>query len=133
MRISLLLSNPGPFELSKNVVQTSVLMGQTDRTGNKVNAPARHINTIAAFRKIVSRQGIRGLYTGFNYHAARDTIGTGLYFGIYETVKQFMHAYFPSNEMSVSAPIVAGAFCGVIPWMIVSNPGLFLCPSRAWK
>lgn len=112
---------PGPFELSKNVVQTSVLMGQTDRKRSKENAAPRHINTPEAFRKIVSRQGFRGLYTGFHYHAARDTIGTGLYFGIYETVKQFMHAYFPSSQTSVSAPIVAGAFCGVIPWMIVSN------------
>ncbi|KZZ91211.1 mitochondrial carrier protein [Ascosphaera apis ARSEF 7405] len=133
-----------PFELAKNVVQTSVLMGYR-RDGGDVrtladngnsrasttspNNPSsssqslkrshpRHINTWEAFRQIVARHGFRGLYTGVHLHATRDTIGTGLYFGVYETTKQMMFAYFPGSQASVAAPIVAGALCSVFPWML---------------
>ncbi|KAI5288165.1 hypothetical protein KEM54_005422 [Ascosphaera aggregata] len=78
----------------------------------------RHINTWEAFRRIVSRHGYRGLYTGVHLHAIRDTIGTGLYFGVYETVKQTMYACVPGSQASVAAPIVAGALCSVFPWLL---------------
>ena len=80
------------------------------------------LGTIQAFRKIISRHGFRGLYTGYHLHAIRDTIGTGLYFGIYETVKQII-----AKEMGKPAqtpfgpPMVAGALCGTIPWLVVST------------
>lgn len=47
-------------------------------------------------------------------------IGTGLYFGVYETVKQII-----AKEMGKSAqspfgpPMVAGALCGTVPWLVV--------------
>jgi hypothetical protein len=116
----------GPFELAKNVVQTSVLMSYRSQASPDAVRDPRvrslpRLGTIQAFRKIISRHGFRGLYTGYHLHAIRDTIGTGLYFGIYETVKQII-----AKEMGKPAqtpfgpPMVAGALCGTIPWLVVS-------------
>ncbi|KGQ01396.1 hypothetical protein PAAG_11859 [Paracoccidioides lutzii Pb01] len=60
--------------------------------------------------------GYRGLYTGVRLHAIRDTIGTGLYFGIYETSKQLISTYLGEHTSPFGAPMVAGALSGVIPW-----------------
>ncbi|EEA27912.1 hypothetical protein TMatcc_003788 [Talaromyces marneffei ATCC 18224] len=113
-----------PFELAKNVVQTSVLMAYRSQASPDAVRDPRvrslpRLGTIQAFRKIISRHGFRGLYTGYYLHAIRDTIGTGLYFGIYETVKQII-----AKEMGKPAqtpfgpPMVAGALCGTIPWLV---------------
>ncbi|KAI5294620.1 hypothetical protein KEM52_003594 [Ascosphaera acerosa] len=117
-----------PFELAKNVVQSSVMMGYRGNgtTGEKpttaastaTHARPRHITTVDAFKQIVARHGYGGLYTGVHLHAARDTVGTGLYFGVYETTKQAMYACVPASQASVAAPIVAGALCSILPWLI---------------
>lgn len=122
----MLIRVSGPFELAKNVVQTSVLMSYRSQASPDAVQDPRvrslpRLGTIQAFRKIISRHGFRGLYTGYHLHAIRDTIGTGLYFGIYETVKQII-----AKEMGKPAqtpfgpPMVAGALCGTIPWLVVS-------------
>ncbi|KAL1994307.1 hypothetical protein VTN49DRAFT_2976 [Thermomyces lanuginosus] len=113
-----------PFELAKNVVQTSVLMSHRSQARPDAVRDPRvrqlpRLGTIQAFRRIVSRHGLRGLYTGYHLHAMRDMIGTGLYFGVYETVKQII-----AKEMGKSAqspfgpPMVAGALCGTVPWLV---------------
>jgi hypothetical protein len=120
----MLIRVSGPFELAKNVVQTSVLMSYRSQASPDAIQDPRvrslpRLGTIQAFRKIISRHGFRGLYTGYHLHAIRDTIGTGLYFGIYETVKQII-----AKEMGKPAqtpfgpPMVAGALCGTIPWLV---------------
>ncbi|EEQ83564.2 mitochondrial carrier protein [Blastomyces dermatitidis ER-3] len=113
-----------PFELAKNVVQTSVLMANRSHAiaGTATN---RHtslrgmprLGTIDAIKQIVSRHGYRGLYTGVRLHAIRDTIGTGLYFGIYETAKQLISTYLGDQQSPFGAPMAAGALSGVIPWI----------------
>lgn len=122
----------GPFELAKNVVQTSVLManrshatpGSTDKNVSLRGVP--RLGTLQAINQIVSRHGFRGLYTGVQLHALRDTIGTGMYFGIYETVKQLMSTHLGENRSPLGATLAAGAICGVIPWICVSAlPWLF--------
>jgi len=79
------------------------------------------IGTIEAFKQIIQRHGIRGLYTGFHLHAMRDTIGTGLYFGVYETAKQLISMYSGSQPSPFGASMVAGALSGSIPWLCVSE------------
>jgi hypothetical protein len=51
----------------------------------------------------------------------RDTIGTGLYFGIYETVKQIVTKELGRQQSPFGAPMAAGALCGTIPWILVSG------------
>ncbi|KAK2731181.1 hypothetical protein FQN55_004906 [Onygenales sp. PD_40] len=112
-----------PFELAKNVVQTSVLManrshaiaGTTTRHASLRDVP--RLGTIEAIKQIVSRHGYRGLYTGVRLHAVRDTIGTGLYFGIYETAKQLISTFLGDHHSPFGAPMAAGALSGVIPWI----------------
>ncbi|EEH21965.2 hypothetical protein PABG_04176 [Paracoccidioides brasiliensis Pb03] len=109
-----------PFELCKNVVQTSVLMSNRSLATAATGHPSLHnmprIGTIDAFKQIVARHGYLGLYTGVRLHAIRDTIGTGLYFGIYETSKQLISTYLGEHTSPFGAPMVAGALSGVIPW-----------------
>lgn len=112
--------------MAKNVIQTSVLMAHRARASlDAVNDSSLRnvprIGTIEAFKQIIQRHGIRGLYTGFHLHAMRDTIGTGLYFGVYETAKQLISMYSGSQPSPFGASMVAGALSGSIPWLCVSE------------
>lgn len=73
-------------------------------------------------RQIIARRGFMGLYTGFHLHALRDTIGTAIYFGVFETVKQTVMATKKDSKENAWLPALAGgAFCGGIPWFFVSH------------
>lgn len=108
------------------MVQTSVLMSYRSQASPDAVRDPRvrslpRLGTIQAFRQIISRHGFRGLYTGYHLHAMRDTIGTGMYFGIYETVKQIIAKEMGKPAQSpFGPPLVAGALCGTIPWLVVS-------------
>ncbi|KDB37368.1 hypothetical protein H112_01278, partial [Trichophyton rubrum D6] len=112
-----------PFELAKNVVQTSVLMASSQRgpTGKGLkytslqNVP--RLSTIQAIKQIISRHGFSGLYTGMGLHVARDTVGTGLYFAVYETSKQLTSKYLGDNHSPFGPQLVGGALCGTLPWL----------------
>lgn len=119
------MSSVGPFELAKNVVQTSVLMSHRSQASpNAVKDPTLRtqprLGTLQAFKQIISRHGFSGLYTGYHLHATRDTIGTGLYFGVYETVKQIIAKELGEQQSPFGPPLVAGALCGTVPWLVVS-------------
>ncbi|KAL1957152.1 hypothetical protein VTO42DRAFT_6295 [Malbranchea cinnamomea] len=110
-----------PFELTKNVVQTSVLIAHrshasSDSAKNQSLRHIRRLGTFEAISQIVSRHGFRGLYAGLRLHATRDCIGTGLYFAIYETGKQLMAKYRGEDQSSLWSSMAAGALCGVLPW-----------------
>lgn len=118
-----------PFELAKNATQTSVLMASTstsnsagpyvgDASGNQRSG---RVNTFQVIRQIVQRHGVLGLYTGFRLHLLRETIGSGMYFGVYESTKQIMTTYSGAEKAnSQSAILVAGGLCGVGAWLFVS-------------
>ncbi|KAJ5665670.1 Mitochondrial carrier protein [Penicillium maclennaniae] len=110
-----------PFELAKNVVQTSVLMqNRAQAAPDAVRNPSLRneprLSTVQAIRQIVARHGFRGLYTGFGLHALRDSIGTGLYFSIYETIKQVVVRQLGESQSPFGPPAVAGAICSTLPW-----------------
>lgn len=116
----------GPFELAKNVVQTSVLVANRSRAApDAARDPSLRskprLGTFAAIKQIVDRHGVRGLYTGFQLHMIRDTIGTGLYFGIYETVKQIAANQIGQDKSPFGGPMIAGAICSTVPWFCVSE------------
>jgi hypothetical protein len=50
----------------------------------------------------------------------RDLLGSGIYFGIYETTKQTLNSYYGAEKAnSAGAIAVAGALCGVGAWCVV--------------
>ncbi|KAL4957873.1 mitochondrial carrier [Aspergillus filifer] len=110
-----------PFELAKNVVQTSVLVSnRAQASPDAVRDPSLRnkprLGTIEAIRQIIKRYGFRGLYTGFTLHAMRDTLGSGLYFAVYETVKQVAARELGPDKSPFGAPMIAGAICSTVPW-----------------
>ncbi|KAE8390572.1 mitochondrial carrier [Aspergillus alliaceus] len=110
-----------PFELAKNVVQTSVLVSnRAQASPDAVNDPSLRnkprLGTVEAIRQIVQRYGVRGLYTGFHLHALRDTLGSGLYFSVYETVKQVASKELGPDKSPFGGPMIAGAICSTVPW-----------------
>lgn len=116
----------GPFELAKNVVQTSVLvsnraMAAPDAARDPSLRHKPRLGTIEAIRQIVKRHGVRGLYTGFRLHAMRDTLGTGVYFSVYETAKQVVAKELGQETTPFGAPMIAGAICSTVPWFCVRD------------
>ncbi|KIW72932.1 hypothetical protein PV04_01091 [Phialophora macrospora] len=114
-----------PVELIKNATQTSVLMASApaDHTNSTVitGGPKNsgRVSSWQSMRRIVARQGPLGLWTGFRLHVIRDTIGSGIYFGIYETTKQSLNSYYGAEKAnSAGAIAVAGALCGIGAWVM---------------
>jgi solute carrier family 25 carnitine/acylcarnitine transporter 20/29 len=52
-------------------------------------------------------------------HAVRDTIGTAIYFGTYETVKQILSNARGNGPAEPAAVALAGATCGIVSWVMV--------------
>lgn len=109
------------------MVQTSVLVSNRAQAApGAARDPSLRskprIGTVEAIQQIIKRHGFRGLYTGFHLHALRDTVGTAMYFGIYETVKQVAAKEIGSDQSPFGAPAIAGAICSTIPWFCVSSP-----------
>lgn len=85
-------------------------------------------NTVQAVVEIVRAKGLTGLYQGFRLHFWRDTLGSGLYFGEYEALRQAF-GRLPSGEQGdtpVWAPIhpsllpfACGSLAGVTPWALI--------------
>lgn len=115
------------------MVQTSVLVANRAQAApGAARDPSMRskprIGTVAAIRQIVKRRGVRGLYTGFHLHALRDTVGTSMYFGIYETVKKVAAKEIGSEQSTFGAPAIAGAICSTIPWFCVSSLPIYHIP-----
>ncbi|KAH3683849.1 hypothetical protein WICPIJ_005177 [Wickerhamomyces pijperi] len=112
-----------PFEFTKLFQQLYILM----QDELKLN-PKRMPKTTWEVAKTIRRsEGISGLYSGFRYHLLRDSVGSGLYFSIYETCKILMDGFSTADGKfygtnipisGVSIPI-AGATSGVFSWILV--------------
>jgi hypothetical protein len=63
-----------------------------------------------------------------NSEIVRDTLGTAIYFVVYESGKQLGTAFFgdhpQSNKLTV---VIPGGLCGIVSWaMICKNPLLLV-------
>jgi len=116
-----------PFELTKLSAQVSVLMADGNSlsvsepsNGRAVAASYQNKGTFKTAKNIVKHRGIMGLYSGFNLHLLRDTLGTAIYFMTYESSKQLLTTYrgdrSPTNPFAV---VVAGGLCGVASWALI--------------
>ncbi|KAG8933295.1 hypothetical protein FRC03_012254 [Tulasnella sp. 419] len=97
-------------------------------------AHAKHItivkppNTAQAVVEIVRASGLRGLYQGFPLHCWRDTLGTALYFGEYDTLR-YLLGRLPSGEQGDTPkwapvhpsliPFLCGSVAGVSSWALI--------------
>ncbi|EXJ70620.1 uncharacterized protein A1O5_06691 [Cladophialophora psammophila CBS 110553] len=113
-----------PVELIKNATQTSVLMAsQVDHTSAAPTpvGPKNvgRVSSWTSMKRIIARRGPLGLWTGFRLHLVRDVIGSGIYFGVYETTKQSLNSYYGAEKAnSAGAIAMAGAICGVGAWVV---------------
>jgi hypothetical protein len=95
---------------------------QADHTRPSTNGSAAknagRVSSIESTKRIVARQGILGLWTGFRLHLIRDIAGSGIYFGVYETCKQSLNSYYGAEKAnSAGAIAMAGAICGTMAWV----------------
>jgi hypothetical protein len=54
-------------------------------------------------------------------YLVRDTIGTAIYFGTYETVKQILSNGRGNGPAEPAAVALAGATCGIVSWTLVCH------------
>ncbi|MCJ1475338.1 hypothetical protein MMC13_004000 [Lambiella insularis] len=110
----------GPFELMKNIAQMSNEMAKKDpnRPFNTVGQHYEGKGTLSTAKEIIKTQGPLGLWTGVRMHMIRDTIGTGVYFMTYESMKQLIVKYQgAASPTSPTAVALAGAACGIFSWI----------------
>lgn len=78
--------------------------------------------TFKTAKNIIVNRGLAGMYSGFQFHLLRDTIGTIIYFTTYESTKQMLvklqKSKSPTSPMSVA---LAGGFCGLVSWACVRS------------
>ncbi|CDU23871.1 related to carnitine/acylcarnitine translocase [Sporisorium scitamineum] len=72
--------------------------------------------------------GIKGFYLGFPLHMARDTFGTALYFGFYDSIRKLVSRHSTTDSISgpspygIPGPVVSflsGSSAGILSWLIV--------------
>lgn len=130
-----------PFELAKLSAQVSVLLaerGNNSKHSAALAASYQNKGTLRTMANIVKHRGYLGLYTGVKLHlctlfatshcnkhkhnltllTVRDTVGTGLYFMVYESGKQ-LGTTFAGDSSNKLAVVAAGGLCGLVSWAII--------------
>jgi solute carrier family 25 (mitochondrial carnitine/acylcarnitine transporter), member 20/29 len=112
-----------PFELVKVAQQLAELMSRSPNKNMDVKMALSYKGkgTFGTAKQIIINRGTKlGIYSGFSYHLFRDTVGTGVYFMTYESVKQLLANSRGDSPTSPAAVVVAGAACGIASWCCVS-------------
>lgn len=69
-------------------------------------------------RSILRREGLRGIFRGFNITALRDAPSHGLYFCSYEYMREQLHPGCRKNgQESLRTMLIAGGLAGVASWV----------------
>jgi len=91
--------------------------------------------TLQAVRAIISSSGLGGLYTGWQLHFVRDTLGTSLYFAEYDVMRHMLgrmkvgkddelvqgrvpdwaRSWLPKGLI----PFLCGSLAGVSSWALI--------------
>lgn len=120
-----------PFEYLKVVMQLEELViksslnsfGEALKTGKSVpyKAPLAPPLLLSMVRLIVKYDGPSGLYLGLKYHAARDAIGSGVYFSTYELGKSIVNRLITGSPLQLTPVLVllAGGLSGVFGWLFI--------------
>ncbi|KAI8085176.1 ribonuclease H-like domain-containing protein [Halteromyces radiatus] len=100
------LSNPSSTQASTSTSTSLVELPYSISTSSWASA-----------KEIIRKKGITALYNGFGLHFLRDSVGTGVYFGAYETTK-----YLLTKKNEKAGPLtqfLAGGICGILCWLVV--------------
>ncbi|GFP56453.1 uncharacterized mitochondrial carrier C29A3.11c [Trichoderma asperellum] len=112
-----------PFELTKLSAQVSVLLAErtTDcKRSREVAKSYQNKGTLKTMANIIKHRGVLGLYTGFQLHLLRDTLGTAIYFMVYESGKQLGTTFAGDSPNSNKLAVVAaGGLCGLVSWAMI--------------
>ncbi|MDI1487356.1 MAG: hypothetical protein OHK93_006625 [Ramalina farinacea] len=88
-QISTLMANRNHSSMEDPVVKSSYVQKGTFKTA----------------KNIIVNRGLAGMYSGFQFHLLRDTIGTTIYFTTYESTKQMLvklqKSKSPTSPMSI--------------------------------
>ncbi|KAJ1918140.1 hypothetical protein H4219_002781 [Mycoemilia scoparia] len=107
-----------PLEQVKIQMQLSRLIGNERLV--KGQAPSsKGLTNMQAFREIVRLRGVYGLYSGLRLHVARDSFGTAVYFGAYDTIKETLRRANSDGKSNTLSHLLAGGTCGVLSWLVV--------------
>lgn len=127
-----------PLELVKiqRQLEQMVLKSQIEAGHIEANHVAQQSNSWTAAKQIVQRKGILGLWSGVGCHSgklfffffavirgnsflsqARDALGTGIYFGGYESMKRILSSH--GSETGPMTHFLSGGFCGILSWLFV--------------
>ncbi|KAG7663280.1 uncharacterized protein J8A68_003194 [[Candida] subhashii] len=115
-----------PFEFTKIYAQLQKLLLNTTLTNvpksmRTINREWETTSTRHMAQQIVKYEGLGGLYSGFRYHLLRDSVSTGFYYSIYESMK-WMTNYFINKDPSIVSPVsilLAGGISGVFSWILI--------------
>lgn len=113
-----------PFELLKLKAQ---LAGKMARDSGKTDPSKIKTGTWGPALDMARERGILSLWKGFGYHLTRDTIGTAIYFSVYEAIKQTLANGRGNDPTDPRASMLAGALCGMASWIIVRNYLPLIC------
>lgn len=110
-----------PFEFTKVYSQIASLAVKLAAVKAPGIAVSPHVGTLQTFKSIVSHEGLTGLYLGYRYHLARDALGSGVYFAVYEFIKWATNALINSDPMKASpfSIMIAGGTSGVVCWAAI--------------
>ncbi|KAH9813034.1 mitochondrial carrier domain-containing protein [Melampsora americana] len=93
----------------------------------------KNMSTWQGAMEIIRSHGVRGLYFGFSLHCLRDTIGTGLYFMGYDSMRLIAEQRLQKENQRSDVdlppqrfilppaliPFVCGSTCGVASWFLI--------------
>ncbi|GAA5968284.1 hypothetical protein JCM11641_003797 [Rhodosporidiobolus odoratus] len=103
------------FEYTKIKMQLEYLIAM------KKGVPYVPRGTVKGFLDLYRQGGFLGLYTGFRLHALRDTLGTGWYFGCYDSAQHYISRN-PDTFSGVPgwlSTFVCGSVAGVSSWFAI--------------
>ncbi|KAI5967613.1 hypothetical protein KGF57_000307 [Candida theae] len=109
-----------PFEFIKVYSQLEKLVTANSSLGSiktRLGTPT----TLQICKTIVTSSGLKGLYSGFKLHLLRDSLSTGVYFSLYESIKLFTNDLTNRNASTTSpfAVLLSGGLSGVLSWIII--------------
>jgi hypothetical protein len=125
-----------PFELTKLSAQVSVLLAErgASKGSHAVAASYQNKGTLRTMANIIKHRGIFGLYTGLRLHLLRDTLGTSIYFMVYESGKQIGNTLAGDHPNSNKVAVVAaGGMCGLVSWAMICKLSHVLYANKSFN
>lgn len=76
--------------------------------------------TFQIARKLVRNNGWTSLYSGFRYMLVRDAIGSGVYFGVYDSIRTAISLFvYNTPEPRPLSVAIAGGLSGAFSWIVI--------------